>query len=93
MARCPFYVAVSRNAKLGITLTCENPYENMGFDMSTQLRFVRAADREDYFQVFCADRYYACPYFCHVAKTREREDEIRRRNEKKMESGLKKRNR
>lgn len=91
LARCPFFVSASRNAKLGITLTCENPYEKMGFDMLTQLRFLRAADREDYFQIFCADRYYACPYFCYLAKSKEREDRIR--NEKKMEKRFKKRDR
>lgn len=67
-AACPFFVCKSKNAREHITITCENPEFNMGFDMLSQLRFLRKQDREDWFEIFCVDCFRTCPYYQRIKK-------------------------
>lgn len=60
---CPFYEAHNHGSGNKITITCEKIRENMGFDIRNQLLFADNAQRKDYMEIFCMDRYKGCPYY------------------------------
>lgn len=63
LERCPYYVTKSREEKVQITITCQNPVENLGFEVMSQRRFLSKAERKNFMELFCWDRYQSCPFF------------------------------
>ncbi len=85
-ATCPFFVCKSKNTREHITITCENPEFNMGFDMLSQLRFLKKRDREDWFEIFCADCFQTCPYYRRIMEKYDRAErkQLREKRAPKM---------
>lgn len=73
-ARCPFFVAKSREEKFQITITHELPHDNFGFQVISQLRFFTKRERKDFYELFCADRYENCPFFKEIEKKYEKKN-------------------
>lgn len=68
--KCPFYISASgltKRTKL-ITVTCECHVENLGFDVRPMLRFRNRADRRDFMELFCNDRWKECPWAKRIAE-------------------------
>ncbi len=61
--KCPYFVTKSGKEKKTAAITCENLENNLGFEVRNQLTFKNHAEKQDYCQIFCMDRYQSCPYF------------------------------
>lgn len=78
--KCPFFLQYSKHLRgNNITLTCEPLDDNMGFDMSLKTAFSTEAERRDYMELFCCDRYEQCPMYKAIEKKYDKENQ----NEKK----------
>lgn len=60
----------SNKGKL-ILVECKELPVNLGFDTSRCLRLKTSRDFDDYVELFCKDRYKACPYYCAWLKESE----------------------
>ena len=63
LERCPYYVTKSREEKVQITITCQNPVPNLGFEVMSQRRFTCKEERKNFMELFCWDRYENCPFY------------------------------
>lgn len=57
------YSSRGAGQKRNVFIACENLSDNLGFDISTQIKFKNTEDRLDYTELFCSDRFAECPYF------------------------------
>jgi hypothetical protein len=73
-AKCPFFISKSRDEKRQITITHEAPVDNLGFNILNQVRFNTIRDRKDFFELFCADMYAACPFYKEIERKYEEAD-------------------
>lgn len=60
--KCPFYERKALGGEQAYII-CDNLLQNLGFDMTTRLQFVSKTERNDYFELFCTDKYTCCPYY------------------------------
>lgn len=63
---CPFYVW-----RYKTSITCENIENNLGFALKNQLRFESGKEAQDYYELFCTDRYANCPYYQAIYRKEE----------------------
>lgn len=78
--KCPYYVAMSGQDKKMATITCETIEDRLGFEVKNQLLFTCHSEKRDYCQLFCEERYHACPYYKGIYKY---QNEGRKRHEEK----------
>lgn len=74
--RCPFYETHNTGKSASgnnITLTCELPIKNLGFDIKNKLVFKSLSERRDYMELFCMEQYIACPYYKFISDNYEEE--------------------
>lgn len=62
---CPFFRSIHRSKNLQM-IQCEELNGKMGFEIIYCQRFRSEAERLDYQQIFCEDRFEGCPYYLAV---------------------------
>lgn len=72
--QCPFYIRRSRTERESCIM-CEPlmSEKELGFKVKQQTAFSSRAEMLDYVDIFCAERYTACPLYKAIFRNRERE--------------------
>lgn len=68
---CPYYIRHSRSERQ-YTISCEflmTP-ESLGFTPELRIGFKEREDFKDYIELFCCDRFRACPVFKAILRER-----------------------
>ena len=73
-AKCPFYMrSIWQTKGQFIGIECEPLCDNLGFDASFIMRLQTSEDLTDYIELFCSDRFYACPYYKAMMNSKYKE--------------------
>lgn len=69
--KCPYFRRYNKNIHYqNITITCEPLEKNLGFEVTLKSCFHTLAERRDFMELFCCDRYEHCPMYKAIHERR-----------------------